>query len=306
MIEEIDDEYESGSEESQNGYLAGYDSPIRRTSPTVSTHRPTSTSPSRSFLDGPTQQSSGLRLLLSNAPKSTNDQSADVEQKDDAEYTNRGLKRVERHDSLQTVLKDEQHETMFASAPVAAMKDPELPKGLLFGFLDDSAVSRAAFMNSLQSNLFGSEYSFIRGSTIEEACEFPDEVVTKKPDIVVLDHCLDYEVSPGVFQSFKGTDLARDMRQKGFEGCIIIQSDQESLRNLVDFNIVDGITGRKTGTSSFAIARMVAMARRKHKAPTIGGLTLPSSTTSSWNSRAESSFSFEVEDGNLHKRLTDE
>jgi hypothetical protein len=265
---------------------------------------PTTISPIRSGSSSP-RQSSGLRILLTNAARQVPmnvDYDAEIERKEDDQMFHRALKRVERHDSLSTVLKKDDNNVMFASVPVGAMKSSELPRGLIFAFLDDSAVSRVSFENSLKSSLFGSEESFVRGSSIHEVRRFADEVMAKKPDIVVLDYCLDYEPEPGIFQSIKGTDIAKDIRQKGYDGCIIMQSDRESLRDEVDFDIVDGVTGRQKPSNtnaSFAMARMVALAKKKNKL--LGGLPIPSSTHSSWNSRAESSFSFDLAEKDLQK-----
>lgn len=288
---EVED-YETESEESGDAHPHpdGYDSPPPPRTPTnLSPLRPSSSSP---------KQSSGLRLLLTNAvlnvPTEIDQES---EQKEDDRVISRALKRVERHDSLSTVLKKDDDNVLFAPVPVGAMKTSDLPKGLVFAFLDDSPVSRASFQNALKSALFGGEESFIRGTTAQEARAFADEVLIKKPDIVVLDHCLDYD-----YESLKGLDIAKEIRKRGFEGCIVLQSDQESLREEVDFDVVDGLTVRQrisNSSSSFAMARMVALSKKKTKMN--AGLPAPSSTHSSWNSRAECSFSFDLAEKEFQK-----
>ena len=294
---EVED-YETGSEASEEGYRI-YDSPPQL----GGVRTPANLSPSR-IISTVTHQSSGLRRLLATAASRSFTYDDTVEQKEDGDSKTLpavGLRRVERQNSLQAGLVVDERDPVFASAPVAAMKDTGLPRGLIFGFLDDSAVSRMAFQNTLKHSLFGSEESFVRGATLEEALNFPNEVLKKKADMVVLDQCLDFEVTPGIFRSIKGTDLAREIRQKGFEGCIIMQSEQDSLKEIVDFDIVDGISGKQEETSTFAIARMVALTRRKQKSSN-SFFPMPSSTHSSWNSRAESSFSFDMEDPSLRRR----
>jgi len=296
---EVDDDYDSASEASENG---------RPTSPPILARTPTRVSPAQPSSSPRHQQQSGLRLLLANAAKTNeNHIDSDIEQKEDTETkteAQRGLRRVERQDSLQSVLEINESSVMFASAPLLQMKEAELPKGLVFGFLDDCAVSRKAFQATLKTSLYGSDDSFIRGSTITEARNFADEVKTRRPDIVVLDFCLDFEVSSGVFQSIKGTEIAKEIRQKGYEGCIIMQSEQDGLSNKVDFEIIDGITGKQKATKAFATARAVALVRRRNKIS--GGLPMPSSTHSSCNSRADSSFSFDMEDPEVRRTTLDE
>jgi len=300
------DEYETASDASdRERMLAGYDnesihpvSEVRATSPPSIPKVASNSMLSKSMTPPP--PSSGLRLLLTasndQAVSSTALYESETERKEDEDSGQRGLRRVERHDSLHTVLRKDENDVMFAKAPVAAMKNSDLPSGLIFAFLDDCAVSRTSFGFTLKNTFKGAETSIIRGRSLEEAEAFVDDVLRLKPDIVVLDQCLDYELANGEPKSLRGTDVAREIRLKGFDGCIIVQSEQDSLKQEVDFTIVDGITGKQNASAAFAMAWMIASARRRGKLNPSTGL---SSTMSSYNSRGEPSFSFDVEERDL-------
>jgi len=292
----IVEDYETGSEESEEVPV-----PVYFNSPSPSPRSPIRYSTSPGKRSSP-KFSSGLRLLLTKAPLLD---TVEVERKEDEEdlFVNpRALRRVERLDSLHSVIDNDESDVMFASAPVAAMKDLELPKGLKFALLDDSLASRTNFAVSLKENLCGSDESFIFGKTVDEVKIFPLEVISRMPGIVILNQWLQYEsVSSQDLVRFKGTDIAKEIRQLGYDGCILMQSEDDNLKFEVDFSIVDGVIGKSTPNNSFAIGRMVALARRKNKLFANAGLPMPSSTHSSWNSRAESSFSFEIAESEMHK-----
>lgn len=104
-----------------------------------------------------------------------------------------------------------------------------LPTGLTFAVLDDSNLVRKSLMHMFKHHLKASPSSFATGATVEEATFFPHEICLKHVHIAIFDENLDY----GYDRMIKGTTLAVQARQRGFDKCAILHSANVELgRNL--------------------------------------------------------------------------
>lgn len=237
-----------------------------------SSSAPISTSALKTKLVAPTPpplpESSGLRVLLASASARSisAEYESDDENKREEESDMKSLpsmtrmRRVDRHDSLCTVIKSsDENAVKFAHICVADVpSEIELPDNLVFAFLDDSAIARKVFTQMIKGPLRASSKSIVRGETLDGALQFKDAVMEMKPDMVVLDQVLVYET-----HTLLGIDIARALRDDGFQGCVVIQTASEDLKDNVDYGVVDACFDRCVPASAFAMARVVAMRRHQ-------------------------------------------
>ena len=126
---------------------------------------------------------------------------------------------------------------------------PTLPRGLAFVCCDDDEIPRLFAPVLLAAASADVDESVVLGETYEEVATLVDRVVAMGRRLVdpsrvvcVLDQNLDsYE--KGVFT---GTDLVREMRRRGFDGLVIIQSANDELEDERDYTAAgaDGSVGK--------------------------------------------------------------
>jgi len=95
-----------------------------------------------------------------------------------------------------------------------------LPSHLVFAILDDVQLVRRILLNLLLKFCEASMDSYSTGNNHEEATAFPEEVMQRNPDVVIIDQNLSYQGSEDIF----GLDIAKQLRSLGFKGCIVLYS----------------------------------------------------------------------------------
>ncbi|KAH9258524.1 hypothetical protein BASA81_003026 [Batrachochytrium salamandrivorans] len=121
----------------------------------------------------------------------------------------------------------------------SAMDTSEIPAGLVFASLDDSAMIRSTFECMLYREFKASPLSIVRGFTAEEAASFAKQVVDLQADICIIDENLDYDEN-----TFVGTNVVKELRNLGYDGVVILYSANEKLGTKLNLELVDGFASK--------------------------------------------------------------
>jgi len=144
----------------------------------------------------------------------------------DSTSTNKGLRIAQKcaqtlDGELQIKFHKEYVESVLALPLFFAAKEVSLPSSLRIVTLDDDHVVRRLDQIQLQRLNVQVE---VRGNTAEEILGFPEYVASldPPPDLLIIDHNLDHPVSR--MPLIKGSSILPQLREKGFNGKIIIKS----------------------------------------------------------------------------------
>jgi len=141
------------------------------------------------------------------------------------------------HAELACSLKAEELERQHASGPhyhtlVGTSLNPRpykayttigsLPGGLTFAVLDDSILISRNVIRIVRKYLAANHQSFSLGATLCECRRFVEQVMTRQPDVIILDENLEYDDE----STISGSEIAVKIRELGYTGCLIRYSSQ--------------------------------------------------------------------------------
>lgn len=121
----------------------------------------------------------------------------------------------------------------------SAADTSEIPAGLIFASLDDSAMIRSTFECMLYREFKASPLSIVRGFSAEEAASFAQQVVDLQADICIIDENLDYDEN-----AFVGTNVVKELRNLGYDGVVVLYSANEKLGTKLNLELVDGFASK--------------------------------------------------------------
>ena len=100
-------------------------------------------------------------------------------------------------------------------------RDYQLPRGLRFHVVDDSAVARRLVTHHLLKHAAPAAVKLF-GEIPEEVSQFVQDSINSA-DVVIVDQNLEYDT-----ESFLGTDLIQQLAAKGFQGLMCVRSANSS------------------------------------------------------------------------------
>jgi len=134
------------------------------------------------------------------------------------------------------------------------MEDDALPAGLSVAVLDDNMLSRRFLVEALIKQARASKCVAL-GESASHVGVFIEHVCSTQPDMVVLDQHLDWD---GTDDEVLGSDVARQLRQRGYQGAILLYTASSVPEAMLTGN-VDGVL-QKSLTSGFCV-QFAAMGR---------------------------------------------
>ena len=115
--------------------------------------------------------------------------------------------------------------------------------------------------------------SFALGASRADVDVFVMRALAERPDVLIIDQHLEYgdETTPEVGLadgippgSVLGTDVARELRQKGFDNCIVLHSANDLLSETYDDALFDGFLAKRVLTKDHVERVMSDALERRH------------------------------------------
>ncbi|KAH9256498.1 hypothetical protein BASA81_005413 [Batrachochytrium salamandrivorans] len=137
---------------------------------------------------------------------------------------------------------------LLASSPVVV--GGNTPRTVLaklkFALVDDNLLIRKNFERLMQSQLgIPADRILTMGETEEDCTKFLKRISQEQFDVAIFDQNLDYD------NDIKGNELAKQAREMGFKGCLILHSSDAQLAKLLESGVFHGAVEKSAKASTF-------------------------------------------------------